>query len=172
MIRIRMTEPEDLPALLEIYNEEVLNTTSTLDLYPKGELEWAAYLAAHNKDNHPMFTAELDGRIAGYACLSSYRDKEAFAGTVELSIYIAAPCRGKGVARALMDSLLDIARSDPATLTVVSVITADNEASIRLHERYGFRFCGSIPAAAEKFGRLLAVETYALWVGPGAVDEA
>ena len=168
MIRIRVTLPEDLPALLAIYNEEVLTGTATLDLSPKSESDWAAYMAAHNVGNHPMLTAELDGAVAGYACLSRYREKEAFAGTAELSLYVASSCRGRGVGRALLEVLLQIARADPATRTVVSVITAGNEASIRLHERFGFRFCGSLSAAAEKFGRLLAVDTYALRVDSGA----
>lgn len=169
-LQIRRTVENDLRALLEIYNEEVVHGTATLDLHPKSMNEWLEWYRLHNRDNHPLLTATMGDAIVGYAALSPYRDKDAFRTTVELSVYIAAPYRGKGIGSALMDTILDIARSDPTTLTVISVITAGNEHSIHVHERHGFRYCGSIPAAAEKFGRLLTIDHYTLWVGPGSEE--
>ena len=69
MISIRVAEQADLPALLQIYNEEVLHGTATFDLHPKTLAERQVWFEQHNRDNHPLLTAELDGTIAGYASL-------------------------------------------------------------------------------------------------------
>ena len=111
----------------------------------------------HNVDNHPLLVAEQDGRVAGYASLSSYRAKEAYRSTVELSIYIHPDFRRQGVATALMEAILAEARRDPGTHTVVSVITDGNEASRKLHEKFGFTYCGAIREVGMKFGRYLDI---------------
>lgn len=76
---IRIAEERDLPALLDIYNDEVLHGISTLDLNPRTMAEWREWFAHHNVDNHPLLTAETEnGKVAGYASLSDYREKEAY----------------------------------------------------------------------------------------------
>ena len=105
-----------------------------------------------------------DGDITGYASLSEYRQKEAYKTTVELSIYVSPNHRKKGVGRALMAHILEIAKNDEGTHCVVSVITAGNEASTKLHAEFGFTCCGTIPEVGMKFGRMLDIENYALIV--------
>lgn len=162
---IRIAEEKDLPALLDIYNDEVLHGISTLDLNPRTMAEWRAWFARHNVDNHPLLTAELEnGKAAGYASLSEYRSKEAYRSSVELSIYVARAHRGKGVATALMETILDMARADDRTHLVVSVITDGNEASQRLHDKFGFTFCGIIPEVGMKFECYQNIRNYALLV--------
>lgn len=164
MLKIRTAGPEDLPALTEIYNYEVLHGVATFDLHPRTLEERRVWLEAHNVDNHPLLTAELDGIVAGYASLSPYREKEAYRSTVELSVYVAQEARGRGVATALMGEVLALARKDEGTHTVVSVITAGNAASVRLHEKFGFTYCGTLPAVGKKFGRYLDTVYYSLIV--------
>lgn len=164
MLKIRTARPEDLPALTEIYNYEVLHGVATFDLHPRTLEERRVWLEAHNVDNHPLLTAELEGTVAGYASLSPYREKEAYRSTVELSVYVAPEARGRGVATALMETILDLARKDEGTHTVVSVITAGNAASVRLHEKFGFTYCGTLPAVGKKFGRYLDTVYYSLIV--------
>lgn len=164
-VYIRIAEEKDLPALLDIYNDEVLHGISTLDLNPRTMAEWCAWFAHHNVDNHPLLTAELEnGKAAGYASLSEYRSKEAYRSSVELSIYVARAHRGKGVATALMETILDMARADDRTHLVVSVITDGNEASQRLHDKFGFTFCGIIPEVGMKFECYQNIRNYALLV--------
>lgn len=164
-VYIRIAEEKDLPALLDIYNDEVLHGISTLDLNPRTMAEWRAWFAHHNVDNHPLLTAELEnGKAAGYASLSEYRSKEAYRSSVELSIYVAQAHRGKGVATALMETILDMARADDHTHLVVSVITDGNEASQRLHDKFGFTFCGIIPEVGMKFECYQNIRNYALLV--------
>ena len=165
LVYIRIAEEKDLPALLDIYNDEVLHGISTLDLNPRTMAEWREWFAHHNVDNHPRLTAETEnGKVAGYASLSEYRDKEAYRSSVELSIYVARSCRGKGVASVLMETILDMARADDRTHLVVSVITDGNEASQRLHDKFGFTFCGIVPEVGMKFDRYQNIRNYALLV--------
>lgn len=163
-LTIRPAALRDLEALTAIYNYEVEHGVATLDLTPRTLAERRVWLDAHNVDNHPLLVAEADGVIVGYASLSSYRPKEAYRTTVELSVYIAPDRRGQGVAAALMTELLALARQDPDTRAVVSVITSGNEASRHLHEKFGFTFCGTVPDVAFKFGRSLGIDHYRLSV--------
>ncbi|SHI65313.1 MULTISPECIES: GNAT family N-acetyltransferase [Clostridium] len=161
---IRKAEITDLKELLEIYNYEVKNGVATLDLEPRTLEQREEWFYKHNIHNHPLFVAEIDNCVAGYASLSSYREKEAYKSTVELSIYIGADYRKKGVASKLMEFTLDEAKKDERTHTVVSVITAGNEASRKLHEKFGFEFCGTIKEVGMKFGEYRDIENYRLGV--------
>lgn len=161
---IRKAERADVPALREIYNDEVLGGVATLDLHPRTMEDRMAWFEAHNVDNHPLLVAEEDGKVMGYASLSPYREKEAYRSTVELSIYVDRASRRRGVATRLMQAILDEARADEQTHLVVSVITAGNEASVSLHRRFGFAFCGAIHEVGVKFDRLLDIENYELKV--------
>lgn len=163
-MEIRMARQEDLQELLDIYNYEVKNGVATFDLEPKTIAQWQVWFDAHNVDHHPLYVAQIGERIAGYVSLSPYREKEAYHTTVELSVYVAPAFRRQGVAAALMEFILDVARRDPALHTVVSVITSGNDASCKLHDRFGFQFCGTIPEVGIKFGRLLGIDNYSLTV--------
>ena len=110
------------------------------------------------------FGAEIDGKVCGYATLSEYRSKEAYASTVELSIYIDPNYRGKGVASRLMGDILQMAKDDESIHLVVSVITAGNEASVSLHNKFNFTFSGTVPEVGIKQGRYQDTETYTLLV--------
>jgi len=161
-MKIRTAEERDMEALLSIYNYEVLNGVATFDLEPKSMEERMEWFHAHNVDNHPLLAAEEDGRVVGYASLSGYREKEAYAATVELSIYVDPQYRRRGVARALMGAILDEARRRDDIHTVISVITGGNEASIKLHQEFGFTHCGTMREVGEKFGQLLDIDNFQL----------
>ena len=163
-MEIRVARREDLQQLLDIYNYEVVHGVATLDLQPKSLEEWGQWFDAHNIKNHPLLVAEQAGRVAGYACLSPYRSKEAYRSTVELSIYIGPDFRRQGVATALMEAILREARQDPETHTVVSVITDGNEASRKLHEKFGFTYCGAIREVGMKFGAYQDILNFSLIV--------
>lgn len=163
-MNIRTAAQTDLPALLDIYNYEVVNGVATLDLAPKTLQERQAWMDSHNVENHPLILAEEDNVILGYASLSTYREKEAYRSTVELSVYVHPDHRGKGVASAMMDALLEEARRDQRTHTVVSVITSGNQASTRLHEKFGFTYCGRIQEVGWKNGQLQDIDNWQLIV--------
>lgn len=161
---IRTAEKKDLADLLTIYNYEVKYGVSTFDLNPKSMEEWEKWFAAHPGGDHPLLVAEEDGHAVGYASLSSYREKEAYRTTVELSLYVHKDYRHRGIATALMESILSLARENENLHTVVSVITTENEVSIALHERFGFSPCGVIHDVGMKFGRYLSIANFELRV--------
>ncbi len=161
---IRTAKKDDIKSLLDIYNYEVINSTATFDLNEKTLEQWTQWFYAHNVDNHPLIVAEIDGEVAGYASLSPYREKEAYKSTVELSVYVSKIFRGIGVATALMQEIIRMAKEDARTHTVVSVITSENRVSERLHDKMGFTFCGTIHQVGEKFGRYLDISNYELQV--------
>lgn len=163
-MEIRKARREDLRELLDIYNYEVLNGVATFDLNPKSMEEWEKWYTAHNVGNHPLIVAVYDGHVAGYASLSSYREKEAYRSTVELSVYVSPVYRRRGVAAALMKEILELARQDESIHMVVSVITSGNEASEKLHRRFGFSFCGTIHDMGFKMGEYRSIDNYELMV--------
>lgn len=163
-MRIRKAEQADLAELLQIYNDAIADGTVTLDIHPRTLEDRQIWFDAHNIGNHPLYVAEEDGRVIGYASLSGYRPKEAYDATVEISIYVASGFRRKGIATALYRFILDLARADDRIHNVISVITEGNEASVKLHEKFGFTFCGKIPEAAEKCGRKVGILMYYLLV--------
>jgi len=164
MITIRTAERADVAKLLDIYNYEVLNGVATFDLQPKTLEERMVWFEEHNIKNHPLIVAEVEGEVAGYASLSPYRTKEAYVSTVELSVYVDADFRGRGVATALMEAIIKLARDDERTHMVVSVITHGNEASEKLHKKFGFDFSGTLHEVGVKFGRYLDIDNFELRV--------
>ena len=128
---VRPAKEEDVPALLEIYNYEVIHGTATLDLNQRTLPEWKEWFREHQTDDHFILTAEIDGVTAGYASLSEYRSKEAYKSTAELSVYVGHEFRRQGVASALIEEVLKRARSTGGLHSVVSVITAGNARQAR-----------------------------------------
>ena len=161
---IRPITQDDIAACLDIYNYEVVNGVATLDLEPRTLPEWQEWYEAHQTSEHCIFVGVMDDVVVGYASLSPYRPKEAYKSTVELSIYIHQDYRGRGIATQLMAHILEIAKNDPLLHNVVSVITAGNEGSTKLHARFGFTYCGLTPQVGFKHGKYQDTETYALLV--------
>ena len=161
---IRIATMDDLPELLYIYNYEVTNGTATFDLTPQSLEQRMLWFKAHNIDNHPLYVADDNGKVVGYVSLSAYREKEAYRSTVELSVYIHPEHRGHGIATELMNFILEKARKDESIHTVVSVITSGNNASVKLHEKFGFSFGGTLKEVGVKFGKYLDIDNYYLFV--------
>ena len=163
-LQIRRAVIDDVQDCLNIYNYEVEHGVATLDLEPRTLEEWHEWYNAHSDEHHPIIVGTIDDVVVGYASLSPYRLKDAFKSTVELSIYIHQDYRGQGVATRLMEHILEMAKADTMIHNVVSVITAGNEGSTKLHNRFGFTYCGLTPEVGFKHGKYQDTETYALLV--------
>ena len=161
---IQLITKNDISACLAIYNYEVEHGVATLDLEPRTLEEWREWYNAHSDEHHPIIVGTIDEVVVGYASLSPYRLKDAFKSTVELSIYIHQDYRGQGVATRLMERILEMAKEDTMIHNIVSVITAGNEESTKLHNRFGFTYCGLTPEVGFKHGKYQNTETYALLV--------
>lgn len=162
---IRRAQTADLQQLLDIYNYEVLHGVATFDITPKSLDERRQWLEEHNIGNFPLIVAvDTADAVMGYASLSAYRTKEAYRQTAELSVYIAPDHRGKGVASALLEAIIDIARRETDLHTIVSVITSGNDISRRLHEKFGFEFCGTMRDVGMKWGEWLGIDNFTLHI--------
>jgi phosphinothricin acetyltransferase len=111
-----------------------------------------------------LIVAEADGRVAGYASLSVFRTKPAYAGTAESSVYVDRCCQRRGIGKALMEDLLKLA-GDLGYHAVVTGITGGNEASVRLHLELGFTYVGRFREVGRKFGQWQDVDFYQLILG-------
>ncbi|MCD8356809.1 MAG: N-acetyltransferase family protein [Clostridia bacterium] len=161
MGRIRCGEERDIPQLMDIYNEAIIHTTATFDLKPKDLSDRRAWFHSHH-GKYLLLVYEEEAQIAGYASLTRYRERPAFDTTVEISVYIHPDFRFRRIGTQLMQSVLTFARQREDIETIVSLITGDNAASIRLHEKLGFSYCGKIKNAGIKFGRRLDLKIFQL----------
>ena len=156
MLQIRKSTSDDLKAILDIYNEAVLNTTATFDTTARTfekQLEWYE----NHKANHPVFVAEENNVVVGWASLSPYSDRCAYDTTVEVSVYIHADHRGKKIGSKLLE-VITLEGQKVKNHTVISRITSDNLSSIHIHEKIGYRHVGTLKEVGVKFGKLLDVE--------------
>lgn len=154
--------PSDLESTRSIYNHEVEHGVATFDIEPVDAAAWRALALRHNRNNHPLVVAECGGDVLGFACLSPYRDKDAFSPTVELSVYVHPDGRGRGIGAKLMGHLIRAAQSNGRTHRIVSVITGGNDASEQLHRRFGFEYRGTLHEVGCKFGRWLDINHWEL----------
>ncbi len=151
---IRDAREDDMGAVMEIYNDAVANTTAIwndeqVDL--ENRLDW---FRTRRGRGFPVLVAELDGRVVGYASYGDWRAFDGYRHTAEHSIYVHRDVRGNGIGRTLLASLIDRARA-AGIHVMIAGIEAENEASIRLHESFGFRVVGRFEEVGTKFGRWL-----------------
>ena len=151
---IRAAIESDLPAILAIYNDAVLNTTAIWNETPVDLENRRAWLAARAKAGFPVLVAEKEARVAGYGSFGDFRPFEGYRVTVEHSIYVAADSRGKGFGAALLAALIDEARRLEKRV-MIGGIDAANAISIALHAKFGFVEAGRLPGVGVKFGRPL-----------------
>lgn len=150
MITIRKAEISDIERITEIYNWAVANTTASFDIAPQ-TVEARKTWFGHYGEKHPLIIAEMDGRIAGYSSLSKFREKEGYARTVEISVYVDPAFHGKGIGKRLMEEIICQAR-ELGHHVVMAAITSGNDISVRMHEKFGFAFCGNFREVGHKFG--------------------
>ncbi|HWH26333.1 MAG TPA: GNAT family N-acetyltransferase [Pseudolysinimonas sp.] len=153
---IRDATDADIPHIRAIYNHYVLNSTVTFDEKPKTHAAMLAALHATNKRGFPWLVAVSPrGEVLGYATVTPWKSKAAYRYTVENSIYLGPAATGKGLGRALMSELL--LRAKAAGIREVIAVIADRgaEASIAMHESFGFTKQGHMGRVGFKFGRSL-----------------
>ncbi|MGH7392126.1 MAG: arsinothricin resistance N-acetyltransferase ArsN1 family A [Candidatus Rokuibacteriota bacterium] len=136
----RLAAARDAPSIAAIYNEGVADRVATFETEPRTADQIAALLAGKG-DRCPTVVVERDGRVVGWAGAGPYRDRPAYAGVAEHSVYVARAERGRGVGRAALDALCR-ACAERGFWKMVSRIFPENTASLAVHERCGFRNVG------------------------------
>jgi len=150
-VETRLARIEDAPAIREIYNLEVLESTVTFDLMPRSLEEQETWLAERNGAHCVVVVLDRDV-LVGFASLSPYRMRPAYNTTVESSIYIHRDHQRRGVGRLLLAELLSAAAAH-GFHSVMARIVGGHKASIALHEAAGFRVVGVEREVGRKFGR-------------------
>ena len=159
-IVIRRTVPADAQALLEIYNDYVLNTPITFDIEPKTLADRRAWLAGFGASGrYQCFVAVAEERVVGWAASGRFRDRAAYDTTVETSVYLAPGQHRQGLGRRLYGTLFDALKTEDVHRAYGGV-TQPNDASNGLHEAMGFRRAGVLDQVGRKFGRFWDVAVY------------
>ena len=169
-VAIRHALPSDAAAIADIYNEAIRSTTATFDTEPKSAEERLRWLEAHD-ERHPVFVAELDGQVVGWAALTKWSDRSAYDQTAESSFYVAQPFRGRGIGRSLKERLIEEARR-LGFHTILARVAEESDASIRINESFGFQHVGTMKEVGLKFGRRLDVHLMQLMLGEPAKSKA
>lgn len=152
-IFIRRAEPGDLPALLAIYNHYIATTPITFDIEPRTlaqRREWLEQFS--DSGRYQCFTAVTGSEPIGWACSARFKEKEAYATSIETSVYCAPDQTGKGLGRRLYATLFEALEGQDIHRAYGGV-TLPNEASVALHKASGFGHVGTYNEIGRKFGK-------------------
>jgi L-amino acid N-acyltransferase YncA len=154
---LRMAVSADLAAITAIYGHHVRTGTGSFEIEPPDEVEMSARMDKVAARALPWIVAECEGVVVGFAYAGPFKERAAYAATVENSVYLAEGQAGRGLGRLLLDGLL--ARLAGIGIRQVLAVIGDsnNAASIGLHRACGFRPVGTFDKVGHKFGRDLDV---------------
>ena len=148
-------------AILDIYNDAIVNTTALYDYKVRTMDSMVAWFKEKEAGSYPVIGAEFDGTLLGFATYGMWRVRPAYKYTVEHSLYVHKDHRGKGLGDVLLKAIVDAAKHQDYHV-LVGGIDAENAASIKLHLKHGFVHSGTVTQSGFKFGRWLDVAFYQL----------
>ncbi len=152
---VRPSVEADIASITDIYAHHVLHGSASFETEPPPAVEMQSRRAGLLARALPYLVAEQEGRIVGYAYAGPYRPRPAYWNTVEDTVYLRPDAVGQGIGRLLLSEL--VVRCAALGLRQMIAVVGDsgNLASIRLHERSGFRLVGVLHAVGYKQGRWL-----------------
>ena len=168
-LAIRPATAADLDAITDIYADAVRNGTASYELEPPTRTEMAARFEALAAGGFPYLAATSAGRVVGYAYAGPFRPRPAYRFVVEDSIYVAPDAKGRGLGRRLLERL--IAEAERLGFRQMIAVIGDGHpesASVKLHERMGFRHSGRLEGSGYKLGRWLDTTFMQLSMNGGA----
>lgn len=151
---IRHGKQDDLPRLLTIYNHYIEHSHATFDTELQTldqRREW--FEGFSEKGPHQLFVVEMGDGIAGYASSRVFRARAAYDRSVETSIYLASERAGMGLGSALYAHLLEVLEEEETVHRAYGGVSIPNEASVALHQRFGFKRVATFSEVGFKFGR-------------------
>lgn len=149
---VRLAVENDLPAILEIYNDIIVNTTAVWHEEPHTLVMRQEWFNQRKQLGFPIFVATENEQIAGFSTIGPFRPWWGYRFTVENSVYVATESRGRGVANLLMQPIIDAA-IELKLHAIVAGIEASNEISIALHKKFGFTEVAHFKEVGWKFNR-------------------
>ena len=153
-ILVRDAREQDLPAIVEITNQAIRETTAVWS-YTQATIDSRRqWLLDRQQHNYPVLVAEVDNNVVGFASFGDFRPWEGYRYTVEHSVYVTPGRQRQGIGRLLLATLVDRARA-AGKHSMIAGIDAANAASIHLHSQLGFVEVGRLPEVGWKFERWL-----------------
>lgn len=153
MTVVRAALLEDVSALTDIYNHYVRTsgvTFDTTEFTVEARHDWFSHYATTGP--HRLLVAVDGGDVLGYATSSPFRPKPGYATSVETSVYLRPDATGRGLGTVLYRAVFDALAGQDLHRAYAGV-ALPNDASVRLHERLGFREIGTFVEVGRKFGR-------------------
>lgn len=150
---LRPAHHGDLPAITDIINHNVLHSTCIWQCEPFKPAERKSWFDQHT-GRYPIIVAEYVGRVVAWGSLSHFSPRDAWANTVENSVYVHQDFVRRGLGRFILRELITLGQKHQHRL-IVAVISADQTPSLQLHESLGFAYAGRLAQAGFKFGKWL-----------------
>jgi len=153
-LRVRQAGPDDAEAICRIYNQGIEDRVATLETELRTPQERRQRLAARGP-RHPVIVAEeADGAVRGWGSLNAFNARDAYRFVAGFSIYVERGARGRGVGRAMLERLIELAREHGYHKLVLSAFPS-NASGMALYERLGFRTVGVYREQGQLDGRWL-----------------
>jgi phosphinothricin acetyltransferase len=156
--KIRFATIDDLPSIVEIYNQAIRSKKATADLTEFKVEERVSWFNKFNDNQHPIYVAEINNKVVGYASLSPYRPgRKALDKIVEITFYINYSFHGLGIGSSLVKYvIIDCKRLGKETL--LAILLDINTGSIKLLQKFNFKEWGNLPLnsnfGGKRFGHL------------------
>lgn len=152
-ILFRIANLDDLPVIVDIYNQAVPSYSSTARTMPVTIDERKNWFREHEPHKYPIFVAELNGRVIGWCSLSAYRPgRDALRFTAEISYYVDSAHQRQGVGKTLVNYLIEVSLS-LGIKTIIAVLIDRNEGSRKLLEGLEFQQWGYLPRVLDFDGQ-------------------
>lgn len=148
---IRDASEDDLAAIVGIYNSSIPGRLATADTEPVSVDARREWFRCHDSAHHPLWVLEREQSVAGWLSFEPFYGRPAYAGTAEVSVYVAPKFHREGVATALLARSLELAPSLGLS-TLLGFVFAHNAPSIALLRRFGFAEWARLPKVAELDG--------------------
>ena len=152
---IRAIRPEDASQICVIYNYYIENTIVTFEETPVSESEMKSRIV-QTTQKHPWIVYEQHGEVVGYAYASEWKSRCAYKYSVETTVYLKNDATGQGIGSILYGELIKLLR-DKKLHAAIGGIALPNEASVALHEKFGFEKIGQFKQVGYKFNTWIDV---------------
>ncbi|WP_455660601.1 N-acetyltransferase family protein [Pradoshia sp.] len=150
-ITIRDAAIEDLPRIVDIYNSTIEGRMVTADLHPVTVESRVDWFRDHHPSTRPLWVMTEEEKIIGWLSFQDFYGRPAYKATAEISIYMDASCRKRGIGGAFLEEAIRQA-PELGIHTLLGFIFGHNEPSIRLFKRYGFESWAHLPNVAKLDG--------------------
>lgn len=158
---VRESHPEDIPQITAICNHYIESSTAVFDEQPMSEAQMLRRYEEVAMHGLPFLVDWHDGEVTGYCYAHPWKEKSAYGGTLEITIYLSPAFLGRGIGSRLLGQTIEACRRHGAH-ALIACITGGNVASERLFLGHGFERVSCFKEVGHKFGRWLDVVDYEL----------